>query len=239
MYILNVTDIDQPIESLTPFIGSLALRELYVWPAWYKPKSDILFSYEDKKQPNQIYPVSFQYGKTYTFADLQDIIRKHLNRGSSNPNTANIFYNNKRVTFMINKNLDKNYSVHNIKFCDELLDTLKLPKMDDYTVDVITGNPVDEQDIKLTFNDTDLLYFKCAEIDDSTILENSNNSTLMSIIPLEFSTYNNKLIKFKDIKLLFHPLTQRKTVYNLHFSIEDANKNKLPLHKCVCVVLNK
>ncbi|MCE2507407.1 MAG: hypothetical protein J4F36_13275, partial [Nitrosopumilaceae archaeon] len=183
MYIFNVTDIEQPIESLTPLSGSLALRELYVWPGWYKPKSDVLFSYEDKKQPDQIYTVPFQYGKTYTFADLQDIIRKHLNRGSSNPNTANIFYNNKRVTFMINKNLDKNYSIHNIKFCDELLDTLKLSKKDDYIADIVTGNPVDEQDIKLTFSDTDLLYFKCAEIDDSTILENSNNSTLMSIIP--------------------------------------------------------
>ena len=140
---------------------------------------------------------------------------------------------------MINKNLDKNYSVHNIKFCDELLDTLKLPKMDDYTVDIITGNPVDLNNIKLTFNDSDLLYLRCHEIDESNVLENSINSNLMTVIPLEYSTYNDKLISYRDLKPLFHPLTQRKMVYNLHFSVQDPQGNDLPFHKCFFTILNK
>ena len=82
MRVINVTDLNG-VHSMTPLKGSLALREMYLWPAWYKPKSDILFSYEDTKQPKQIYPVNFHYGKTYTFTDLQKIIRNYLNKGSS------------------------------------------------------------------------------------------------------------------------------------------------------------
>lgn len=232
MRVINVTDLNG-VHSITPLRGSLALREMYIWPAWYKPKSNVLFSYKNKNQSRRIYQV-FIENKTYTFADIQELIRTHLDINKNSQ--VDIFYNNGRVSLMVNVKNDLSFLLHKIQFCDELLDMLKLPKKDDYT-GVTPGDPVDLYDI--TFNDSDLLYLKCREIDESKVLENSTNSDLMAVIPLEYSTHNNKLISYRDLKPLFHPMTERKMIYNLHFSIQDSQGNNLPFHKCIFTVLNK
>ena len=56
MRVINVTDLDR-IHSTTPLCGRLALREMYLWPAWYKPKGNVLFTYENKNQPKRLYRV--------------------------------------------------------------------------------------------------------------------------------------------------------------------------------------
>jgi len=231
MRVINVTELDG-VHSITPIRGSLALREMYLWPAWYKPKSNVLFSYKNKNQSSKIYQV-FIENKTYTFEDIQNLVRDHLD--ISKNNQVNIFYNNGRVTLMVNAK-NESYLIHKIKFCDELLNMLKLPKKDDY-IGVIPGEPVDLHDI--TFNDSDLLYLRCHEIDESNILENSVNSDLIAVVPLEYSTHNNKLISYRDLNPLFHAITPRKMVYNLHFSIQDPQGNDLPFHKYIFTVLNK
>lgn len=234
MRVINVTKLDG-VHSITPFKGSLALRDLYLWPAWYKPKNNVLFSYENKKAPSRVYRV-FIENNTYTFADIQKLIRDNLDHNKNNQ--VNIFHNNGRVTLMVNVKNDSSFLIHKIQFCDELLNILKLPKKDDYT-GVINGDPVELSDIKFTLNDSDLLYLRCHEIDESNVLENSINSNLMSVVPLEYSTYNNKLITYKDLKPLFHPITKRQMVYNLHFSIQDSRGSDLPFHKFHLTVLNK
>ena len=234
MRVINVTEVDR-VHSITPFKGSLALRDLYLWPAWYKPKNNVLFSYENKNARSRLFRV-FIENKTYTFADIQKIVREHLDINKNNQ--VNILHNNGRVTLMVNVKNDSSFLIHKIQFCDELLNILKLPKKDEYT-GVIPGNPVDISDIKLTFNDTDLLYLRCQEIDESNVLENNINSNLIAVVPLKFSTYNNKLIRFNDRNPLFHPITKRQMVYNLHFSIQDSRGNDLPSHKFHFTILNK
>jgi hypothetical protein len=151
----------------------------------------------------------------------------------STKNIANLYHNNSRVTL----NLIADQAVHNLKLCDELVNIMRLPKLEKYE-GITPGEVVDVSSIKLTFSDTDLLYLKCKELDESKILENSTHSNLMTIIPLEYLTHNNKLIKFRDVQPLFHPLTERKMIYDLHFTIEDPQGSKLPFHKCVFTVLN-
>jgi len=232
--VINVTDLDG-VHSTTPMQGQLALRELYLWPAWYKPKSNVLFTYENKNQPRRIYSV-FSENKTYTFDDIQKIVREHLDHNKNKQ--VNILHNSERVTLMVDVKNEASFLIHKIKFCDELLDILKLPKKDDY-IGVTPGEYVDIADIKLTFNDSDLLYLRCREIDKSNVLENSTNSDLMSVVPLKYATDNNKLIHYRDLKPLFYPITQRNMVYNLHFSIQDPYGNDLPFHKCLFTILNK
>ena len=235
MRVINVTDLDG-VHSITPFKGNLALRDLYLWPAWYKPKSNVLFTYKNKNVPDRIYQV-FIENKTYTFADIQEVVRHHLDHNKNSQ--VNIFYNNNgRVTLLVNVKKDSSFLIHKIQFCQELLDILKLPKKDDYT-GVIPGDPVPLSDIKLTFNDSDLLYLRCHEIDENNVMENSINSNLMSVVPLEYPTHNSKLISYRDINPLFHPITQRQTVYNLRFSIQDSIGRDLPFHKCLFTILNK
>lgn len=234
MRVINVTDLDG-VHSVTPLKGSLALREMYLWPAWYKPKNNILFTYENKNQPKRLFRV-FIENKTYTFEDIQSLVREHLDHNKNSQ--VNIFHNNERVTLMVNVKNDSSFLIHKIQFCQEMLDVLKLPKKDDYT-GITPGSNVALDDIKLTLNDTDLLYLRCREIDESKVLKNSTNSDIMAVIPLEYSTYNNKLISHRDLNPLFYTITPRKMVYNLHFKIQDPQGNDLPFHKCIFTVLNK
>ena len=230
MRVYNVTDLDG-VHSMTPIKGSLALREIYLWPAWNKPNSSVLFSYQKKHQPGRVYTVPIEYGKTYMFEDIQKLINDHFNITEI---IVILYHNNSRVTL----NLKKDKGFYNLKLCDELVSIMRLPKLETYE-GLTPGDEVDVNSIKLVFNDTDLLYLKCSELDESNVFENSISSSLMTIVPLEYSTHNNKLIKFRDVKPLFHPLTQRETIYDLHFTIEDSEGNKLPYHKCVFTVLNK
>ena len=68
MRVINVTDLDRA-HSITPLRGRLALREMYLWPARYKPKGNVLFTYENKNQPKRPYRV-FLENKIYTFKDI-------------------------------------------------------------------------------------------------------------------------------------------------------------------------
>ena len=231
MRVLNMIDQDKHSE-LTPITGSVALRELYIWPGWYTPTSNVLFSYERSHQKGTVYNVLIEMGKTYTFYDIQGLLLDHLNQAGR---IANVYHNAGMVTMNIQ---NTNVSVINLKLCDELANILKLPKMTTYS-GFIQGKQVNEADIKLTFSNTDHLYFKCREIDETKVFENSKNSDLIALVPLEYSTRNDKLIKFRDLDPLFHPLTTRKTVYALHFSVEDEHGNKLPLLKHMFTVLNK
>ena len=70
---------------------------------------------------------------------------------------------------MVNVNNDPKFNIDSISFSDELLDMLKLPKKQDYT-GVTPGELVEEGDIRLTLSDTDLLYFKCAQVDEDNHL---------------------------------------------------------------------
>ena len=232
---INVTDLDS-VKSTTPMKGSLALREMYLWPAWYKPKSNILFTYEHTNRPQILYQAFAEMGKTYTFEDLQKLIREHLDQYKIYQ--VNIWHNSGRVTLMVNVKSESSFFLHKIKFSDELLDILKLSKKDDYQGS-IPGQPVELNDIRLCLNNTDLVYLRCKELDENYILENSTNSDLMAVIPLKYSTDNGKLISYRDLNPLFQKITSRKMVYNLHFTIQDTKGNNLPFHKCIFTILNK
>ena len=230
MHIFNISKLDE-VKSNIPIKGSLALRDLYLWPAWYKPTTSVLFSYQRSHQPRRVYNVPIEEGKVYSLGAIQELIRDHVNVVDQ---VANLYFNNGRITL----NVQKDKSVHNLKLCKELADILKLPRLEKYE-GLISGDEVDVNKIRLTFNSTDLLYFKCEELDESKVTTSNTNSDVMAIVPLQYSTHNSKLIQFKDTKPLYIPLTQRKTVYNLNFSIEDPHGNKLPFHKCIITVLNK
>ena len=230
MRIFNISKLDE-VKSTIPIKGSLALRDLYLWPAWYKPKTSVLFSYQKSHQPRRVYNVPIEEGKVYSLGVIQELIRDHIN---VNEQVANLYFNDGKITLTVAK--DKSYQ--NLKLCDELADILKLPRLDKYEGTLQSGE-IDVNKIRLVFNSTDLLYFKCKELDEGKVVTNNTNSDIMAIVPLQYSTHNNKLIQFKDIKPLFIPLTQRKTVYNLKFSIEDPHGNILPFHNCVFTVLNK
>ena len=133
---------------------------------------------------------------------------------------------------MVNIKNDSTYPIHKIQFCEEPLNMLKFSNKDDYT-GVIHGEPVDLYD--LTFNDSDLLYIRYREIDENNIIENSITSNLMAVVPLEYSTHN-KLISYRNLNPLFYPMTKRKMVYNLHFSMQDSKGNNLPFHKFIFTV---
>ena len=230
MRIFNISKLDE-VKSTIPIKGSIALRDLYLWPAWYKPKTSVLFSYQQSHQPRKVYNVPIEEGKLYSLGVIQELIRDHINVSE---NVANLYFNDGKITLSI----AKNKSVNNLKLCDELADILNLPRLDKYE-GTIQGGEVDINKIRLVFNSTDLLYFKCEELDENQVFSNNTNSNIMGIIPLQYSTNNNKLIQFKDTKPLFIPLTGRKTVYNLNFSIEDSQGKQLPYHNCVITVLNK
>ena len=232
--VINVTNLNG-VHSTTPLRGRLALREMYLWPAWYNPKSNVLFTYENKNQPKKLYRVFFK-NKTYTFKDIQSLVIEHLDHNKNKQ--VNISHSSGKVTLMLNVKNDPSFLLHKIQFSEEMLNVLKLPKKDDYT-GVTSGSDVALDNIKLTLNDTDILYLRCSEIDKTKVLENSINSDLMAVIPLHYSTHNNKLISYRDLKPLFHPMTKQKIIYNLHFSIQDSQGNNLPFHKCIFTVLNK
>ena len=63
---------------------------------------------------------------------------------------------------------ESSFFLHKIKFSDELLDILKLPKKDDYQGS-IPGQPGELEDIRLCLNDTDLVYLRCEELDKNYI----------------------------------------------------------------------
>ena len=215
MRVFTLTDINKPIELVNEITGTVALRELYIWPGWFKPKTNVLFSYNLKsKGRDSLELVHVEQGKTYTFSDIQKLIRQHLDR-----NSVNIFYNAGRVTLMVDVKMDPKFNIGSISFSDELLDMLKLPKKQDYQ-GITPGMLVEESDIRLTLSDAGLLYFKCAQVDDTTTYENNMRSDIIAIVPLEFSTSNDKNFK-------------------LNFSITDEQGVELPIHKVVCSILNK
>ena len=218
MRILNATKLDG-VHSTTPFKGALALREVHLWPAWCsKSKNDSLFSYEYKNQRVRV----LIENKTYTFDAIQKLIKKHLD-------VVTISHRDRRVTLTVKDPLLK------IQLCGELLDVLKLPKKDSYS-GTISGDPVDLSKIELTFNDCKLVYLRCDEIEKTNILENSVNSNLMAVVPLE---ENQNFISYRDPNPLFHPLTKKKMVYNIHFSMQDSQGNNLPFQKFILTMLNK
>ena len=161
-------------------------------------------------------------GKTYTLEDLQKLIRDHLDH--NNISQMNIWHNSGRVILMVNVKNESSFFLQKIKFSDELLDILKLPKKDNYQ-ESIPGSPVELDIIRLCLNDIDLVYLRCKELDENYILENSTNSDLMAVIPLQYSADNGKLISYRDLNPLFHAITTRKTVFNLHFTIQDPEGN--------------
>ena len=140
--VINLTDLDG-VKSATAMEGSFALREMYLWPVWYNPKSNILFTYEHTDRPRIPYQVFAEMGKTYTFEDLQKLIREHLDQNKTNQ--MNIWHNSGRVTLMVNVKNESSFFLHKIRFSDELLDILKLPKKDNYKGS-IPGNPVELKD---------------------------------------------------------------------------------------------
>ena len=86
MRIINVTKLDG-VNLISPIRGSLALRDLYLWPNWHKSKSKVLFSYKRDDRLHQV----FIENKTYTFEDIQNLVKKHLDINNKN-NQASIFY---------------------------------------------------------------------------------------------------------------------------------------------------
>ena len=217
MRVINATKLDG-VYSATSFKEDLALREVHLWPAWCKPTNVSLFSYEYK---NQRVRVPIEENKTYTFDAIQKLIKKHLD-------VVTISHRDGKVTLTIKDPLLK------IQFCQELVEIFKLPKIKSYST-TISGDPdVDISKIKLTFNDCDLIYLRCAEIEKTNILENSVNSDLIAVIPLE-----KNRISFRDFNPLFHPLTKKRMIYNLHFSFKDSQGNALPFQKFILTLLNK
>ena len=232
--VFTLKDINKPIKQDNHITGTIALRECYIWPAWYTPKNNVLFSYNLKSRGRgSLENVLIEQGLTYTFEDLQMLIRYTLDH-----NYVNIFHNEGRVTLMVNVKNDPNYKIGSISFSDELLDILKLPKKDDYT-GITPGGFVKEEDIKLTLSDTNLLYFRCRQVDPTATYENSDTSDIIAIIPLEFSTSNDKLIRYHDSKPIFFNLDPSQIHFKLNFYLTDEYGNKLPTHKVIAQVLNK
>ena len=217
MRVINATKLDG-VYSATSFKGDLALREVHLWPGWCKPTNVSLFSYEYK---NQRVRVPIEKNKTYTFDTIQKLIKKHLD-------IVIISHKDGKVTLTIRDPLLK------IQFCQELVEIFKLPKIESYSTTISRNPDVDISKIKLTFNDCDLVYLRCAEIEKTNILENSVNSDLIAVIPLE-----KNRISFRDFNPLFHPLTKKRMIYDLHFSFEDSQGNALPFQKFILTLLNK
>ena len=215
----TVTDISKPITQSTPITGSIALRDLYLVPDWVTPKTNVLFSYQNK---GKVYQALIEPGKSYTFEGFQDLLLEHFPAAN-----FNIFYNAGRVTLMVNIKNDPDFKFTNIKFCDEMLQLLGLPRKDDYT-GITPGKPVAYDSIKLTFLTTDLLYFRCKQITGS--YQDSTESTNMVVVQAGF---------FRDPDPLFYRLTENGTLYHLEFSIEDQDGNKLPVkHACFTIIIN-
>jgi len=239
MRVYNVEDL-KTVSSLDPIEGSVALRELYLWSRWYKPEGVILFSYQLKSQPLVTKVVKLEYGRTYTFDDIRLLIGNQFNR------EVTIFDltidSDARVNLRFDSRPDQ-YDFKNLQLCNELAFELGLPFKTTYdNVDgkvVVGTRPLREEDVQLTFSDTDLLYVNCAEIDESNVVFRNNTSDLMAVVPVQKDLENKRLIRFKDDKPLFHNLTERETVYKLNFSIRSQRGHKLPFTKAHLVVLNK
>lgn len=215
---MNIFTLDKlNVKKHRPITGSLALRELYLQPDWKKPpKNNILFSYTRKSNPGFLSVVYIEEGKTYDFATIQTLIRKHLD---SDDNLINIFYNDRKVTFWIKPAADLK-----VTFCDELVKVLRLPQMNNLpSTGVIQSGIVAEEAIKLTFGLPQMLYLKCKELEDP----------VLAIIPV------GERIKFRDDNPLFIDLKTNVSIFELHFSITNEYDNKLPFKKLDFRVLNK
>ena len=90
-----MTDLDG-VKTTTPMKRSLALKEMYLWPAWYELKSNVLFTYEHINRSRVLYQVFAEMGKTFSFEDLQKLIRDHLDQNKTRQ--VNIWHNSGRVT---------------------------------------------------------------------------------------------------------------------------------------------
>ena len=207
------------IESSTPIKGSIALRELYFQPGWKVPKTNVLFSYKDQGLLAEVY---FEFGRKYSFTDLQTIIRKHLAVNGDN-DAANIYHNNGRVTFWLNRKNKLNFPITDVKFCDELLSVLKLETKTDYT-GIMHGNPLPEDNITLIFYKPKMIYFKCDQLED--------DSKTLAMLP-------GHKTSLRDVNSLFLSLNTYQPVYNLTCSLTDEKGNNLPLEKIDFRLLNK
>lgn len=236
MRVYNIKDL-QTVKSVNPIEGSIALREMYIWSRWYKPQTEVLFSYQLKHQPYSTKAVKLEYGKTYTFEDIRLLLGSHFNKLDT---VCDLKFDGEGK---VNLDFKTRYNFENLKLCKELVFELQLPYKETYDNKdgkvTIGTTAINEDNVQLTFSDTDLLYVSCEEINETNVIHRNKTSNLMAVVPIKINPENKRLIKFRDNKPLFHDLTERKTVYNLHFSIRSERGNQLPFSKAFLVVLNK
>ena len=234
MNIYDVTNVRSPIKSNIEYTGEIALLSAYFMPRWYKPQTKVLFSWESNGKNLRNY-IPIINGKTYTFQDMVNLLKTHLQDAYKF-----LIYNNDRVSLI----LENNKGIDKVMFCSELLDKYKLPRLDNYcTGKAIQGDEILDNDLSITFNDTRLVFFKCNELDDTVNHQNTRGSKTLAIIPL--NTPENQIIdgrsyishEFRNI--IYKALDKFNTNYQLTFSACDEEGNLLPLHQHAFTVLNK
>ena len=135
MRVFNITDISKPIESLNSYRGELGLSSVYLWPKWYKPQTKHLFSFERSGRNDIINHVPIEDGKEYTFQDIVNLLKLHLDSCY-----RFLTYNNGKFSMM----LEKDKGIKRVSFCPELIHKFKLPILNNYvTGEVIQGMETD------------------------------------------------------------------------------------------------
>ena len=86
-----------------------------------------------------------------------------------------------------------------------------------------------------------MLFFRCLELDNSINFENSSESDILAIVPLKSSQIYDGFhyISHEFRNIVWKPLDNRKTNYELKFAATDEEGNILPFYEHAFVVLNK
>ena len=232
MKAFNITNITKPINSITPYTGDIALTAAYFKPRWYKPQQKALFSWERTGNNVRNY-ISIENGKTYSFQNIVDLLKTHLGNAYQF-----LIFNNDRVSLKLNE-AD---AIKKVMFCSELLNKYRLPILQNYITDTpVQGIEILDKNINITFNDTELLFFRCLELDNSINFENSSESDILALVPLKssqiFDGYHYISHEFRNI--VWKSLDNQKTNYELNFAATHEKGNILPFYEHAFVVLNK
>ena len=232
MKAFNITDITNPINSITPYTGDIALTAAYFKPRWYKPQQKALFLWERTGSDVKNY-IRIENGKTYTFQNIVDLLKTHLGNAYQF-----LIFNDDKVSLKLNK-AD---AIENVMFCSELLDKFELPILQNYITDApIQGREILDKNVNITFNNTDLLFFRCIELDNSINFENSCESDILAIVPFKSTQIidGHHYISHEFRNIVWKPLDNRITNYELKFAATDKEGNILPFYEHAFVLLNK
>ena len=180
----------------------------------------MIFSYQ-KNSEKVVHTVNFKGTITYTFEDIAKLFHEHIN---TKEKVVNMYYNKKIVVLTIIKG-------YTLKLCKELADILRFPFFEEYEGDYV-GDPIHKSDIKITFSDTRMIFFKCDQIVPTYL--NNVETQFLSVIPLSTGIDGGITADFTHPPSAFFKYNYTK-IFN--FSVCDKNGNKLPVNQIIVRLL--